>query len=184
MPLPPAGVYGSSAPTATVQLSCAHVGRPKSCSGGAPGATPASETLLMAWHLDTTPGASTDATIPWLIRYAIRDPSGDQAAPVTAPSSLTVNGTAMAARKSCIHNSMLPVRALERATLVPSGDHAGSSSTNGSSVPLIGWPPIGSTQRSPSASNATLAPSGDTTGLTMPRSGCGSDRSSARCAAV
>ena len=77
---------------------------------------------------------------------------------------------------------MCPPRSLENASRVPSGDHAGSSSTAESFVICTGVPPTGSTQRSPIAVNAMLRPSGETMGLTMPASRCGSAGSSTRCA--
>ncbi len=51
-------------------------------------------------------------------------------------------------------------------------------------VICTGCSPAGSTQRSPIATNAIAPPSGDTTGLTMPVTLCGSTGSSGRCAIV
>ncbi len=79
---------------------------------------------------------------------------------------------------------MWPPRSLANASRVLSGDHAGSISTAASLVIWTGVPPAGSTQRSPIAMNAIARPSGDTTGLTMPVSCCGSAGSSGRCAIV
>ena len=70
-------------------------------------------------------------------------------------------------------------RSDEYASDAPSGDHAGSASTHASRVSRCGEPASGITHRSPTAVNATCVPSGDTTGCTMPRTGCGPERSNA-----
>ena len=108
-------------------------------------------------------------------------PSGDHAAPDTAPRS-RVTGVSVLVRRSRIQRSMCPLRSLENASCRPSGDHAGSSSTAESSVTCTGVPPTGRSQRSPMAMNAIARPSGETTGFTMPVSRCGSVGSSTRCA--
>ncbi len=70
-------------------------------------------------------------------------------------------------RGSTVAAAVRPCRT-SRPAGVPSGDHAGSVSRKRSLVMFSAAPPTGITQISPTAANATLVPSGESTGRTMP----------------
>src|SRR5688572_9114249 len=70
-------------------------------------------------------------------------------------------------------SSRSPPRSVDHARNFPSGDQAGSVSRNRSFVRFSGFPPMGMSQRSPSAAKAMDLPLGEMDGLRMPLAGLG-----------
>jgi len=106
---------------------------------------------------------------------AIRLPSGDHAACIAAPAS-RVSWRSAPLSSSRTHRFIEPPRSDVYAIDLPSGDQAGSASTHASWVSRRAVPLTGIVHRSPSATKATCAPSGATTGCTMPCAICGPAR--------
>jgi hypothetical protein len=111
--------------------------------------------------------------MPSTSRKAMRLPSGDHAAPIAEVGSLVSCRTRPVDMSRIQMSSSWPPRSVDHARNLPSGDHAGSVSRKRSFVRFWGFPPIGMSQRSPSAANATDFPSGEMAGAMMPFAGSG-----------
>ena len=110
-------------------------------------------------------------------------PSGDQAGPETAPRS-SVNWVLRLSRQIADPQVHVPAAIACERELLAVGRPRRIDFRGGVVGHLYRRPADRQHQRSPIAVNATARPLGDTTGLTMPASFCGSEGSRGRWAIV